>query len=130
MGKEEEDGKTSPTEEKSATVAVGPELQRSLLASLASEQSGRSNSATNDLLTAQECTSREPSYRDFSNAQDEAENGRLPCPSLDRNFVEKLHHLLSDMERENLSHLAGWQPHGRCFVVRKMDMFEDRILPV
>jgi HSF-type DNA-binding len=48
----------------------------------------------------------------------------------DRNFPVKLHCMLSALEKEGLSHIVSWQPHGRCFLVRDHKKFVERILPL
>lgn len=45
------------------------------------------------------------------------------------NFPTKLHFMLSEMERDGLDHIAGWQPHGRAFTVKNTKEFETKILP-
>lgn len=44
-------------------------------------------------------------------------------------FPEKLHYMLSQMERNETSHIVNWQPHGRCFVVHKPKEFVEDIMP-
>ena len=48
----------------------------------------------------------------------------------DRNFPEKLHYMLSELENDGLSHIVSWQPHGRCFLVHKQKEFVEVILPL
>jgi hypothetical protein len=48
----------------------------------------------------------------------------------DSNFPERLHYVLSDMEKDGLQHVASWQPHGRCFVVHDQQLFVEKILPL
>lgn len=44
-------------------------------------------------------------------------------------FPEKLHYMLSQMEKNETAHIVNWQPHGRCFVVHKPKEFVEDILP-
>ena len=44
-------------------------------------------------------------------------------------FPEKLHFMLSRVESEGLSDIVSWQPHGRCFIVRKPKEFVTEIMP-
>jgi hypothetical protein len=51
-----------------------------------------------------------------------------PKTKLERNFPLKLHFVLAELTREGYADVAGWAPHGRCFVVHKPKDFEERIL--
>ena len=44
-------------------------------------------------------------------------------------FPEKLHYMLSRVDSEGLSDIVSWQPHGRCFIVRKPKEFVTEIMP-
>jgi hypothetical protein len=44
-------------------------------------------------------------------------------------FPTKLHVMLSRVEADGLTHIVGWQPHGRCFVIHKPREFVDQIMP-
>lgn len=44
-------------------------------------------------------------------------------------FPEKLHYMLSQMERNGTDDIVNWQPHGRCFVVHKPKEFVEEIMP-
>ena len=44
-------------------------------------------------------------------------------------FPLKLHEMLDRIERDGLSHVVSWQPHGRCFVVHDQDKFVEVIMP-
>ena len=44
-------------------------------------------------------------------------------------FPEKLHFMLSRMDREGNNDIVTWQPHGRCFIVRKPTEFVEKIMP-
>ena len=43
-------------------------------------------------------------------------------------FTIKLHEMLNTAEREDLKHIVSWQPHGRCFVIHKTELFKE-LLP-
>lgn len=43
-------------------------------------------------------------------------------------FPAKLHNMLTSVEKEGLSYVVGWAPHGRCFLVRNKSEFVSRIL--
>ncbi|KAL7572586.1 hypothetical protein ACA910_000402 [Epithemia clementina (nom. ined.)] len=43
-------------------------------------------------------------------------------------FTIKLHEMLNTVEREESKHIVSWQPHGRCFVIHKIEMFKE-LLP-
>jgi hypothetical protein len=44
-------------------------------------------------------------------------------------FPIKLHEMLDDIERDGYGHVVSWQPHGRCFVVRKPKEFVEHVMP-
>ena len=44
-------------------------------------------------------------------------------------FPVKLHDMLDQIERDGLSHVVSWQPHGRCFVVHKPKEFVNYVMP-
>jgi hypothetical protein len=44
-------------------------------------------------------------------------------------FPVKLHYMLEQIDKEGLSSVVSWQPHGRCFVVHKQNDFVEKILP-
>ena len=52
------------------------------------------------------------------------------CNLSDSKFPVKLHHVLGELEKDGLSHIVSWQPHGRCFLVHKRKAFVKRILPL
>jgi hypothetical protein len=39
----------------------------------------------------------------------------------DPKFPEKLHYVLSEIEKDGLQHIASLQPHGRCLVVHDQE---------
>jgi len=44
-------------------------------------------------------------------------------------FPEKLHYMLSQMDKNETAHIVNWQTHGRCFVVHKPKEFVEDIMP-
>lgn len=45
-------------------------------------------------------------------------------------FPIRLHYILSgELERDNMNHIASWQPHGRCFLVHDRAEFVKHVLP-
>jgi len=44
-------------------------------------------------------------------------------------FPMKLHEMLDDIERDGYGHVVSWQPHGRCFIVRKPKEFVEHVMP-
>ncbi len=44
-------------------------------------------------------------------------------------FPEKLHYMLSQMDKNETADIVNWQSHGRCFVVHKPKEFVDDIMP-
>jgi hypothetical protein len=47
----------------------------------------------------------------------------------DNSFPEKLHYVLTEMEKSGQQHIASWQSHGRCFIVHDQTSFTKQILP-
>jgi hypothetical protein len=78
------------------------------------------------------------SYRDFSSLTEEGvrkwqmnHTGHLGVGDLSKhNFPPRLHYVLTEIEHDagNLSEVAAWQPHGRCFVVKDQKRFTEEIL--
>lgn len=54
---------------------------------------------------------------------------RRGTPGRRRTFPIRLHTLLSDVEKSGQMDIISWQPHGRCFIVRKTDEFVEKLLP-
>lgn len=48
----------------------------------------------------------------------------------EQNFPVKLHYMLCEIEADGLENIASWQPHGRCFLVHKLNEFVEQILPL
>jgi hypothetical protein len=68
----------------------------------------------------------QPGYHDYANEQDDSEETASKNPR----FPERIHYLLSEMEKEGNEHIASWQPHGRCFLVHDKKLFEKKVLPL
>jgi hypothetical protein len=66
-------------------------------------------------------------YRDFASVE---EKDLQTTSKKDTNFPEKLHYMLSDMEKDGLQHVASWQSHGRCFLVHDQKLFARKVLPL
>lgn len=66
-------------------------------------------------------------YHDHANENDNIEDrparGGVTTP-----FPIRLHQLLDRLEADGHSDVISWQPHGRCFVVRKPKEFKE-LLP-
>jgi hypothetical protein len=71
-------------------------------------------------------------YHDHANENKDEEDSQ---DSSDRkggvsvSFPIKLHRILDQVAAEGLSHIISWQPHGRCFVIRKPKEFADHVMP-
>jgi hypothetical protein len=76
-----------------------------------------------------------PTYHDHANDVEEESSlhGHLVELSLyrpaDQNFTARLHRLLSNADKEGISHIISWQPHGRCFLVHDKQQFEQHVMP-
>lgn len=44
-------------------------------------------------------------------------------------FPEKLHEMLRTVVSEGMDHVVSWQPHGRCFVIRRKEFFVEHVMP-
>jgi hypothetical protein len=67
-------------------------------------------------------------YRDFATIEEK--NLEDTSSKKGSNFPERLHYMLSDMEKDGLQHVASWQPHGRCFLVHDPNLFAEKVLPL
>lgn len=54
------------------------------------------------------------------------EPSRFNCT--EQSFPVKLHYMLNEIEKDGLSFIVSWQPHGRCFSVHHQALFESAIL--
>jgi len=73
-------------------------------------------------------------YHDYSKAEPGSVVDAPPLVDVGRartggTFPVRLHDMLHQLEEQNLSHIASWQPHGRCFMVHRQDDFVQTILP-
>ena len=50
-------------------------------------------------------------------------------PSTNDPFPIFLHYMLNDTEKNGLSHIVSWCPHGRAFVVHNRELFVKSVLP-
>ena len=66
-------------------------------------------------------------YRDHANVEESSSDGEGSCES---NFPVRLHYVLAEMEADGLQHVASWQPHGRCFIIRNQKEFVANVLPL
>ncbi|CAB9505808.1 Heat stress transcription factor [Seminavis robusta] len=53
-----------------------------------------------------------------------------PGPGGDPPFPVKLHHALMELKMDGKESIVGWQPHGRCFIVRNPKLFAEQVLPL
>jgi hypothetical protein len=66
-------------------------------------------------------------YQDYANVTKQHCKASSPSKT-GPYFPEKLHFLLSEMEKDGLQHIASWQPHGRCFIIRDEKLFKEKFL--
>jgi len=72
----------------------------------------------------------ENTIRNIDHSDDEdAKKRRGPRGGVAVPFPEKLHMMLSSVERDGHSHIVSWQCHGRCFVVHKPKDFVAIVMP-
>ena len=70
----------------------------------------------------------QPVYHDYSN--EKSPSSRDKPEREGKNLPILLHHMLSQVEMDNLSHIVSWQPHGRCFIVHRHEDFVNLVLPM
>eukprot|EP00543_Licmophora_paradoxa_P007808 CAMPEP_0202442734 /NCGR_PEP_ID=MMETSP1360-20130828/2109_1 /ASSEMBLY_ACC=CAM_ASM_000848 /TAXON_ID=515479 /ORGANISM="Licmophora paradoxa, Strain CCMP2313" /LENGTH=341 /DNA_ID=CAMNT_0049058177 /DNA_START=55 /DNA_END=1080 /DNA_ORIENTATION=+ len=58
-----------------------------------------------------------------------SQQGKRPRGGVAVPFPCKLHSMLNAVSQEGLDHIVSWQPHGRCFLVHKPQMFVENIMP-
>jgi len=63
------------------------------------------------------------SYRDHASVTIPSD-GRRSTPS----FPLKLHKILQQIEEDGHGDIMSWQPHGRCFIIRKTTEFNNSLL--
>jgi hypothetical protein len=68
-------------------------------------------------------------YQDYADVT-EQDMKAPPSSKKESNFPERLHYVLSEMEKDGLQHIASWQPHGRCFLIHDLKLFAEKILPL
>ncbi|KAL7556463.1 hypothetical protein ACA910_006176 [Epithemia clementina (nom. ined.)] len=59
-----------------------------------------------------------PDYTDYALSMAPAGYASIPKADRDVVFASKLLCMLDSIEEEGLDYIIGWQPHGRCFIVR------------
>ena len=72
-------------------------------------------------------------YHDHANDEDEhdlsVEEDHGHRGGVATAFPTKLHAVLGQVERDGLSHVLSWQPHGRCFLIHSPKLFVDYVMP-
>ena len=68
-------------------------------------------------------------YRDFSIHPDPVPDSRRNRGGVVIPFPEKLHQMLDYAEKEGLSHIVSFFPHGRAFAIHKPSQFVSDIMP-
>ena len=43
-------------------------------------------------------------------------------------FAVKLHYMMSELEKDGNDNIIGWQPHGRCFLVRDRKILVESVI--
>ena len=59
----------------------------------------------------------------------EDENGVRRRGGVTISFPTKLHSVLEQVDADGWGHVISWQPHGRCFVIRKPKEFTEHVMP-
>lgn len=79
----------------------------------------------------------EHDYHDYANLDENAlavilrqNNIMNPQHEEGNSFPARLHYVLDDVHADGMSHIIGWQPHGRCFIVLDQQLFFEKILPL
>ena len=67
-----------------------------------------------------------PSAISLSNVN--SKNKKGPRGGVTVSFPEKLHDMLCTVVQEGLEDIVSWQPHGRCFLVRKKNEFVNEVM--
>ena len=78
-------------------------------------------------------------YHDFKDAPMETNEGHAAGSGQEpqgvrqrgatKQFPVKLYHILVKAQEEGFENVISWQPHGRCFIVRKPNIFTEKIMP-
>lgn len=70
-----------------------------------------------------------PLYHTIEGELDVGEGSRRgPRGGVVHAFPERLYAMLNDAE-EKFPEIVGWQPHGRCFLVRQPKRFVSEVMP-
>jgi hypothetical protein len=67
-------------------------------------------------------------YRDCATIEEK--DLQATSSNKDSSFPERLHYVLSEMEKDGLQDVASWQSHGRSFVVHDQKLFTEKVLPL
>lgn len=67
-------------------------------------------------------------YHDHADDKDDKDSADRRGGST-ASFPMKMHGILDQVETDGLSHIISWQPHGRCFVIRKPKEFANQVMP-
>lgn len=78
---------------------------------------------------ANKSSSPEYVYRDYAHVSEPIDFVRRKTGGVSQPFPEKLMDMLAKIEEDNASHIVGWLPHGRAFIVRKPKEFISEIMP-
>ncbi|CAB9496758.1 shock factor protein [Seminavis robusta] len=82
--------------------------------------------------TMRPCQSSTSHYHDHSSDLQVpnvgAAEGACSNPPPEVSFPARLHYMLNELEKDGLSHIVSWQPHGRCFLVHDKKKFVDLVL--
>jgi len=78
---------------------------------------------------ANQSSSPEYVYRDYAHVSEPIDFVRRKTGGVSQPFPEKLMDMLAKIEEDNASHIVGWLPHGRAFIVRKPKEFISEIMP-
>lgn len=111
------------TEETLCVAGVGVGAQQSVGAKAPLSVDKMANSSSNGGDLGSSIRETKFTYKDHMNDPD----GDYMAPSdvtlqatgsgntgADQSFPVRLHYMLSEMEKDGLSHIVSWQPHGRC----------------
>ena len=71
----------------------------------------------------------DPDENDLTEQDDDGEQKPRRRGGVTISFPLKLHAVLDQVERDGLSSIVSWQPHGRCFVIHKPKEFVDHVMP-
>jgi hypothetical protein len=76
-------------------------------------------------------------YHDYANEVEKVKDlhhqqmEELPQSAMnrgERNFPVMLHYMLDELVKDGFDDIVSWQPHGRCFLVHKQQLFVEQVL--